>query len=64
MVNRSLNSWIRTAATERVRVYSCTPLTWDFLTTKSKLDTFKQDIVLGQMIENPGAAVPGKWNLT
>ena len=55
---------MRTAATERMRVYSCTPLTWDFLTTKSKLDTFKQDIVLGQMIESPGAAVPGKWNLT
>ena len=53
-----------TAAMGRMSAYSGKPVTWDFVTKESKLDTFKQDIALGQTIESPGAAVPGKWKLT
>jgi hypothetical protein len=53
-----------TAAMGRMSAYSGQPVTWDFATTESKLDTFKHGITVDQSIESPGSAVPGKWPLT
>ncbi|MBG80669.1 MAG: dehydrogenase [Phycisphaerae bacterium] len=53
-----------TAAMGRMSAYSGQPVTWDFATKESKLDTFKHGITADQSIESPGAAIPGKWPLT
>lgn len=53
-----------TAAMGRMSAYSGKPVTWDFLTTESQLDTFKHDIATHQSLVSPGYAVPGQWKLT
>ena len=53
-----------TAAMGRMASYTGKEVTWEFVTEKSKLDTFPKDLTLESSLPSNGYAVPGTTKLT
>ncbi|WP_404309274.1 Gfo/Idh/MocA family protein [Neorhodopirellula lusitana] len=52
-----------TAAMGRMSAYTGKRVTWDFVTEKSTLDLYPENLTMDTVVKSPGFAVPGKTKL-